>query len=236
MPTLKFIERLPKENNREYAYRLLRYNIMTLELEPGTPLNENEICEELSISRTPVHEAMTMLKSEYLVDIVPQSGSSVSLISLKNVREGLFLRSTIEPAIYRILGGNMPVASLKQMREIIAQVERKLESEESISIDDFIQLDDTLHRIAYEAAQKPLLWTAMKNVCSHYDRIRYQGTVFQVQDLTQIHQEHKALYEYLLLGGSPNFNLDEFYQNHLSYFKSFFPKLIEATPQYFTEE
>ena len=72
---------------------------MTFGLEPGEALSEAEICEQLSVSRTPVHEALTMLKSEYLVDIVPQSGSYVSLISLKHIREGVFLRSTVEPCL-----------------------------------------------------------------------------------------------------------------------------------------
>ena len=39
---------LPKndtENSRQYAYRLLRYNIMNLRLLPGQTLNENEICK-----------------------------------------------------------------------------------------------------------------------------------------------------------------------------------------------
>lgn len=38
--SIKISEKREKENNREYAYRLLRSNIMTLQLMPGTTLNE----------------------------------------------------------------------------------------------------------------------------------------------------------------------------------------------------
>lgn len=236
MNTLTIIDRQPKENNREYAYRVLRYNIMTFGLEPGEALSEAEICEQLSVSRTPVHEALTMLKSEYLVDIVPQSGSYVSLISLKHIREGVFLRSTVEPAIYRQIAGSAPVEFLKEMKKTIQETEELLYSDKGISIDQFIHLDDHLHYLAYQTAQKPLLWTAMKNVCSHYDRIRYQGSVYEVQDLKHIHKQHRQLYEYLLLGGMASFDLESFYGDHLSYFKSFFSKVMKAAPQYFSED
>lgn len=234
MENLVVVPRKPKENNREYAYRLLRYNIMTMILAPGTTINENLICEKLSVSRTPVHEALTMLKSECLVDIIPQSRSKVTLISLQNVREGLFMRSTIEPALYRQICGNIPSESLNAMHENLLETESFMRSEEGITIDQFINLDDEFHRIAYIAAQKPILWNARKTVCSHFDRVRYHGSLIKVQNLKHIHAEHKELYEYLLLGGSSMFHLDDFYNNHLSYFKTFFSKLLEECPEFFT--
>ena len=58
------------ENNRAYAYRMLRKNIMTLQLQPGCQLSEAELGEQLAMSRTPVHEALMMLKSGSGVDTV----------------------------------------------------------------------------------------------------------------------------------------------------------------------
>ena len=63
LPLLLDVRRMD-ENNRAYAYRMLRKNIMTLQLQPGCQLSEAELCEQLAMSRTPVHEALMMLKSE----------------------------------------------------------------------------------------------------------------------------------------------------------------------------
>ena len=53
--------RQPDENNRAYAYRILRKNIMNIQLQPGCQLSEAELSEHLVMSRTPIHEALMML-------------------------------------------------------------------------------------------------------------------------------------------------------------------------------
>ena len=70
--------RQPDENNRAYAYRILRKNIMNIQLQPGCQLSEAELSEHLVMSRTPIHEALMMLKGEWLVDVLPQRSSIVS--------------------------------------------------------------------------------------------------------------------------------------------------------------
>ncbi len=76
------------------------------------------------------------------------SGSYVSLISLKHIREGVFLRSTVEPAIYRQIAGSAPVEFLKEMKKTIQETEDLLYSDKGISIDQFIHLDTTISTIS----------------------------------------------------------------------------------------
>ena len=104
LPLLLDVRRMD-ENNRTYAYRMLRKNIMTLQLQPGCQLSEAELCEQLAMSRTPVHEALMMLKSEWLVDVLPQRGSIVSKISVPYLNEGFAMRRILEPALLRGLAG-----------------------------------------------------------------------------------------------------------------------------------
>ncbi|MGL5435103.1 MAG: GntR family transcriptional regulator [Lachnospiraceae bacterium] len=232
MEPLKILPKKPKENNRAYAYRLLRYNIMTLNLAPGLALNENEIADLLGTSRTPIHEALTLLQKDYLVDILPQSGSFVSKISMRNVREGLFMRSTLEPAIYRQLAGNISEKYMKAMAGNLEQTVQTVVSGDD-SVDRYIALDDEFHKLAYLAAHKPAVWESTRIVCSHFQRVRYQEYLVMQIDVTHIQREHQQLYEYLLFGGSPYFNLEEFYNKHLSYYKSYISELIAAHPEYY---
>ena len=54
-------ERRYGETARAYAYRLIRDNIVSLDLEPGAPFNDMEVSRQIGISRTPVREAVLQL-------------------------------------------------------------------------------------------------------------------------------------------------------------------------------
>mgnify|MGYP001186262862 CR=1 FL=1 len=105
--------RLEGENNREYAYRVLRQNIITLQFAPGQTLSEAELSEKLEMSRTPVHEAVMMLKNEWLVDVQAQRGSSVSMIRVDYLREGFNMRLMLEASIMQQLAGRLTMQQLK---------------------------------------------------------------------------------------------------------------------------
>lgn len=228
---IKLTEKRDGENNREYAYRLLRSNIMTLQLMPGVTLNEGELAELLGISRTPIHEAIIMLKEESLVDVIPQSGSRVSLINIEILKEGNFLRSVIEPEIIRQVAGNIPDEKMKFLADNLKEQKEALENEEKI--DSFFKLDDKFHHLLYTTAGKNKTWYAIKKVSSHYDRVRYLDAIMNKTDLSVIHKEHRDIYHMLLLGLPVDFDLKYFYERHLGTYRKHFQEILEKYPEYF---
>ncbi|MFS4579779.1 GntR family transcriptional regulator [Phaeobacter sp. C3_T13_0] len=80
------------------VYTVLRDQILNMSLEPGFVLRKGALCEQLGVSRSPVAEALGKLSSEGLVDIVPQSATRVSRLSLTAIQEESFLREAIEVA------------------------------------------------------------------------------------------------------------------------------------------
>lgn len=228
---IRLAEKKENENNREYAYRVLRDNIMKLVLVPGTALNEGELAELFHMSRTPVHEAVLTLKEESLVDVLPQSGSKISYIDLNIMKEGYFMRSVMEPMIIKPLAGNM-------LKEYTQRLQKNLEKQREVlsqkdSIDAFFKLDDKFHQIIYEAGEKRQVWEAVKRVCTHYDRIRYLDAILSDTDLNHICKEHEKLYHLLLIGYADDFDLQQYYENHLGTYKKNFRKIVEENPQYF---
>ena len=89
---MRVLERLARETGREYALRVLKENIVGLDLLPGSMLSENEIASCLNLSRTPVREAFIELSKVKIVEIYPQKGSVVSLIDYNMVEEARFMR------------------------------------------------------------------------------------------------------------------------------------------------
>jgi DNA-binding GntR family transcriptional regulator len=252
---LMLLQRYEKETNKDYSYRVIKRNILTMNLVPGSIINENEFAEQLNISRTPIHEAVTILKSENLVDIFPQSGSRVSLINFQNVKDGVFLRNLIETAIYRELTDHLSLEYSKKIEENLEKTlklyntnainEEKHENinlnteknkdinNHEIGIVELFSLDDEFHRLAYEAANRGSIWNCVKNACTHFDRIRYAEFAMKKSDLKHVYDEHMLIYEYLLVGGLPSMDFEQYYNKHLTFFKNYFFEIYKENPQYF---
>lgn len=229
---IKISDKRESENNREYVYRVLRDNIMTLKLLSGTTINEGELAESFHMSRTPVHEAVLMLKEEFLVDVYPQSGSKISYIQIDTMKEGHFLRSVIEPEIIRGLAGNLSLEAMAGLRENLEKQKLALEKVEE-RIDGFFKLDDSFHQLIYQLAGKTKTWFAVKRVSTHYDRVRYVDAIMNHTELGNIYKEHKKIFDILLLGMTPDFQLKTFYDSHLGTYRKGFQELLEKYPEYF---
>ena len=114
---MKLEERHYAETAREYALRMLKENIISMELKPGAMVSENELAAQLGLSRTPVREALMDMAQYGLVDILPQRGSRISLIDYALVEEARFAREVLEVAILSIVCENVTEESLVQLRQ-----------------------------------------------------------------------------------------------------------------------
>lgn len=144
--------RQPDENNRAYAYRILRKNIMNIQLQPGFQLSEAELSEHLVMSRTPIHEALMMLKGEWLVDVLPQRGSIVSKISIQYINEGYAMRKMLEPALLRSLSGHLNQAQLSELHGLLERQDGSACISHDVLGDYFITLDNEFHKRLYTYA------------------------------------------------------------------------------------
>jgi DNA-binding GntR family transcriptional regulator len=84
----------------------LRQAIVDLTLQPGEPIDKGAVCERLGVSRFPVSEALARLQAEGLVDILPQRGSTVSLVRIADVLEYMLIRKALEAEAVRVVTGN----------------------------------------------------------------------------------------------------------------------------------
>jgi DNA-binding GntR family transcriptional regulator len=67
------------------VYEQLRDDIIDLRLPPGSPIDEIQIAERLSMSRTPIREALVRLAGEGLVTTLPNRSTVVSSIDFVNL-------------------------------------------------------------------------------------------------------------------------------------------------------
>ena len=91
--------RYPYESGRDYALRIIKKNIINLELEPKSRVNDRALAEELGLSRTPVREALIELSKSDVVQIYPQSGSIIAPINYDIMEEAHTMREILECAV-----------------------------------------------------------------------------------------------------------------------------------------
>ena len=132
------------ETAKEYAYRIIKENIITLELEPGSTLNDMEISQMIGISRTPVREAIIKLKEESdIIEIFPQRGMRIALIDTDIVQEVRFLRMTLEKAMVELACDMAQEADFVWLEENLTLQEFYLKNN---LIQKLLELDNALHR------------------------------------------------------------------------------------------
>jgi DNA-binding GntR family transcriptional regulator len=147
----------------------LREAIVTLELAPGAALDKAELTTRFGVSRFPISEALNRLKVEGLVDIRPQSGSSVSLIRLADVRETMFLRRALEADVAALLAQRCDAA-------LVADLERSLRyqkaAHEAEDRPGFHRLDLDFHDLMVAACGYPRVRALVESARMALDRAR----------------------------------------------------------------
>lgn len=163
---------LPRDRSRQAApqvFDVLRDAIINLELVPGTVLSRQELQLQFNLSSTPIRDALMRLAEEALVDIFPQHATVVSRIDLDHARQAAFLRRAIEVEVVHNLASQPDAALLDRLRQNLRQQQALADSG---ALPEFNAVDRAMHRMMYDAAGVPDLWTVMLKRNGHIERLR----------------------------------------------------------------
>lgn len=166
---MKLFDRSPGENARNYAIRILLYNIINLELAPGSAVSENELSSTLNLSRTPVREALIELSKSSLVEILPQRGSYISKIDYERIEEARFMRLVLENAVVKLACESPEPVDLKKLKDNISEQKFCLEQEDTAR---FFPLDNEFHMLLFQSVNKARTFEVIQSQMVHFDRIR----------------------------------------------------------------
>jgi DNA-binding GntR family transcriptional regulator len=190
---LKITPKFSNESSREYAYRIIRNNIIDLDIKPGSMISEQEVAQELNVSRTPVHEALLELSRSKIVDILPQRGCSVSRIDLELVEEAVFARRTIECAVIEEACKMATEQDLADMRDNIRLQDFYLASK---TVEKVMELDNKFHESLYRISNKMQCYYMVQLLNVHFDRLRSMS-LYSVKEI-KIVDDHRAMMQAMI--------------------------------------
>lgn len=127
----------------DWAYTQVRQMLFSGALSPGQKLVVAQLAEQLSISPTPVKEALNRLAAEGLVEAIPRRGFQVKRQSLKEVQDIFECRIMMETyAAIRAID-NFP-----KRPDLQAEMKQALENLNSTDPHDYVsitELEQTFH-------------------------------------------------------------------------------------------
>ena len=198
-------------NKKVKVYESLKQRIITGELRPGLPINEADFARDLSVSKTPVREALRQLERDGFVENVQGRGSAVSPIKPQDIREVLEIREILE------VGAAKRAAWLRGNDDLRAKREecRKLLEEESSqeSVHEWGSWED-LHLSIVKAVGNQTLVDMYLGLLDRIHRIRgYYGQRFTQRRLHEIIGEHAAMLDAIVEGDAER--AEKAVQSHL---------------------
>ncbi len=142
------------------ACGLIREKIVTLELAPGAPINEQELAEELEMALAPVREALKLLAYDGLVVITPRHGLYVAEANLSDLEQVSEMRLALEALCARLAAQRATsddLAVLEALRQEQAQRAAGIEKATAEATRGLFDLDHKFHQAVARAAQNRYL-------------------------------------------------------------------------------
>lgn len=153
----------------EIVYETLREAIIKQILKPGERLMEQELAEEMGVSRTPVREALRKLELEGYVVMIPRKGAYVAGLSIKDINNVFEIRGALET----LAAG---LAASRATQEEIEEMERNLVMEaalfETSDLPKTIEVDTRFHELIYRASKNNRLQNMLKDLRDQVQRFR----------------------------------------------------------------
>jgi DNA-binding GntR family transcriptional regulator len=135
------------------GYRRFRAAMQDGKLQPGMVVTQNELCDLLGLSLSPLRETLVLLEEFGLVEIKPRTGIRIVYPEVAFIRENYQFRIMIEVFALRSFGNTVTEAWLENMRESHEECRRNLTDGGPFKDEQlrFLALDMRFHRDIVEA-------------------------------------------------------------------------------------
>jgi GntR family transcriptional regulator, rspAB operon transcriptional repressor len=155
---------------RDQIYDLIRNMILTGRIKPGDVVDEKLIALQLSISRTPVREAVKKLSDEHLVTVVAQSGTRASRINRHELHQAFLIRRALEMESAAQAASRMSETHAETLNDILLFHARAFERKRFA---EAVDIDDRFHSHIASISNLERLWRAIEISKAQLDRCRH---------------------------------------------------------------
>lgn len=177
----------PRVTAHELVLDTLRRSILGGALPGGTRLVQADIASQLSVSTTPVREALRDLATEGLVVFRPHIGAVVRELNLDELVELYDIRKSLEPLAIRRAAARISDDELAAAAELAKEMERETDPAA------WAELNRTFHALLEDAAEAPFIRSVLKGVQDIAAIYVAHSLIGQPSRILSGNKEHRAL-------------------------------------------
>jgi DNA-binding GntR family transcriptional regulator len=173
----------------EAAVERLRDMIIEDDLAVGERLHDAYLAEILNVSRTPIREAIKLLASEGLVELLPGRGARVAALSIESVRELFEVIAGIERHACELAAVRMSSRDLEKLQRMHARMAKHHRAGER---HDYFKLNHEIHLAIVAASKNAILQSTHASLIVKARRGRYTALASQARWIEAM-TEHELL-------------------------------------------
>jgi DNA-binding GntR family transcriptional regulator len=171
------------------AAKRIRDMIRRGTIKKGDRIPEEPMCRAMGVSRTPLREALRILSSEGLIELIPNKGAYVAQPSIKAIGEMFYVMSILEAACARVCTEKLDNAGLKRLDDLYQKLEEHCQAEDR---EKYMAVNHSFHSLVQELSGNKVLSEVINGLRQKILLYRYRQ-IYQPDRLKESMQEHRDL-------------------------------------------
>ena len=184
---------ISKKSSRDIVYEELQELIINGTLKPGEKLIETELTEYFGVSRTPIREALQLLKEIRLVSVIPGQQTTVEYIDLKEMEDCYTVLMNLQTLAIEKAMPNVKDEDIRNLNSILNNFQ---EYSKLGTITEIVEQDNEFHNYIVNLSNNVYLKNFINILQLHVNRLKY----FYFDEEQMINysvEEHKEILDVL---------------------------------------
>lgn len=170
----------------------LRSLILSGDLEPKARVNELELSERYGISRTPLREAIKILATEGLLELLPNRGARVASLSDQEIDEVVEVVAGLEATAADLACTSMTAEEFAELETLHLAMVAAWKNNDEV---EYLKMNREIHEAIMRASRNGVLQGLYANFAGRIQRARYTAhkTTTQWRKAVNEHEQMMAL-------------------------------------------
>ncbi len=174
----------------DHAYKQIKHDIITCELEPGQPFTEELLAEQYGVGRAAVRAAVKRLYQEQLVQVGSAKRYTIAPITLKHAQDVYQMRFLLEPEAARMAAGNLSPEQIKDLERVgTAQYQPGNRQ----SAEDFLHANSKFHVEVARASGNEIMAEMVASLLDRAERLNHLSHMLGDRNEEAVHEHHELL-------------------------------------------